>query len=164
MYPRCAGASFLELVGIAGCSRVLASQRVIVELLHTRRVARDGTWGSGFGGSAPVRSCAALRHRPPLGGWPPLGTRPALGGWPPLGTRPTLGDGSPLLRRSALGRSPSFWSRSFFPVGSRFGSASLTFRHILPPAARALYQRNASRQDRIAAHARSPPGRCLKAL
>src|SRR5215472_14225482 len=99
------GLPFMELKGVVGCRRVIASQRLTVEFLHALLVPRDGDpGGSVFGGSAFLRGCAPLRYRPPLG------CRSALS----AGT--TLGNGSLLLRRSALRRSPSFWSRSIFCV------------------------------------------------
>jgi len=114
----CAGVSFLDLLLVVCCGRVLASRWMTVELLHTRIVARDGRpRGSTLPGGASFRRSPPFRHLPSL----------CFSSF--LRTRPSLGDGSPLLRRSALRRSPSFWGRSFFPGGSRLDSSSLTLRH-----------------------------------
>jgi hypothetical protein len=113
----CAGASFPDLLLVVCRGRVLASHWMTVELLHIRIVARDGRpRGSSFTGGVAFRRGPPFRYLP-------------LCCSSLLRTRPTFSNGSPLLRRSALRRSPSFWSRSFFPSGSRFGSTSLTLRH-----------------------------------
>ena len=113
----CAGASFQDLLPVVCCGRLLASHWMTVEPLHIRVVARDGRpRGSSFTGGVAFRRGPPFRYLP-------------LCCSSLLRTRPTFSNGSPLLRRSALKRSPSFWSRSFFPSGSRFGSTSLTLRH-----------------------------------
>ena len=130
----CAGASFLDLLLVVCCGRVLASHRMTVELLHALLVARDRhPRGSTLPGGASFRRS------------PPFRCLPTLCCSSFLRTSPTLGNGSPLLPRSALRRSPSFWGRSFFPSGSRSGSTSLTLHG------------NASRQDRIAARMLTDP-------
>src|SRR5262249_12414618 len=110
----CAGASFLDLLLVVCCGRVLAPHWMTVELLRIRIVARDGPRGSSLAGGGAFRGSAPFRYLPPLCCCSFLRARPALR------------IGSPLLRRSSLGGSPSFWSGSFFPGGSRFGSPSLT--------------------------------------
>jgi len=164
----CAGVSFLDLLLVVCCGRVLASRWMTVELLHTRIVARDGRpRGSTLPGGASFRRSPPFRHLPSL----------CFSSF--LRTRPSLGDGSPLLRRwdarqnsqviegdpfsrrtrsplgkrhqpSALRRSPSFWGRSFFPGGSRLDSSSLTLRHWHLLQGPRTLSRHASRQDRIA--------------
>ena len=102
----CAGASFPDLLLVVCRGRVLASHWMTVELLHIRIVARDGRpRGSSFTGGVAFRRGPPFRYLP-------------LCCSSLLRTRPTFSNGSPLLRRSALRRSPSFWSRSFFPSGS----------------------------------------------
>ena len=145
-YHCCAGASFLELLLVVCCGRVLASHRMTVELLHIRIVARDRRpCGTSLTGGASFRRS------------PPFRYLPTLCCSPFLRAGPTLGDGSPLLRRSALRRCSSFWSRSFFPGRSRFGSPSLTLGHCHLLQGPRTLSRHASRQDRIAARMLTDP-------